>query len=84
MCGDEGDGQTWTFLLEPPLQVKARHAAKLDIRDDKARLVMAWIVLEGLGGEISSHVVTRQSQKPAQRLAHAFVVIYDRDDALET
>jgi hypothetical protein len=80
VSGDEDDGQTRTFLLEPSLQVKARHAAELDISDEEARAVMARIVQEGLGGEIGSDVVARQSQEAAQRLAHAFVVVYDCDE----
>lgn len=80
MGSDEGDGQTRKFLLEPSLEVKARHAAKLDVRDNKARAGMIRIVKEGLGGEIGSHVITRQVQQAAQCLAHAFVIVDDRDE----
>jgi hypothetical protein len=80
MGGDQGDGQTGKFLPEPPLEVKAGHAAKLDVRDKDARAVMVRIVQEGLGGEVASHVVTRQAQHAAQRLAHACVVVDDGDE----
>jgi hypothetical protein len=62
------------------LEVKARHAAKLDVRDNKARAGMSRIVKERLGGEIGFHVITRQVQQAAQCLAHAFVVVDDGDE----
>jgi hypothetical protein len=80
MGRDEGDGQTGDFLLEPPLEVKTRHAAKLDVRDQKAGAGMIRIVKEGLGREIGFHVITRQVQQAAQCLAHAFVIVDDRDE----
>lgn len=80
MGSDEGDGQAGERLLEPPVEVKARHAAKLDVRDNKTRAGMVRIVKEGLGGEIGFHLITRQVQQAAQCLAHAFVVVDDRDE----
>ena len=80
MGRNEGDGQTGQLLPEPLLEVKARHAAKLDVRDKKARAGMIRIVKEGLGGKIGFHIITRQVQQAAKCLAHAFVVVDDGDE----
>lgn len=66
--------------MKPSLQVKARHSPKLYVCNQEAGLVVFGVFQERLGGEKASRVVPDYSQKPAQGLAHAFVVVYDRDE----
>jgi hypothetical protein len=63
--------------MEFALQVKARHAAKLNVRHHKADAVVLRVVEKCLGGQIRPHHMTRRAQQAAQRLAHAFVVVND-------
>jgi hypothetical protein len=66
MGRDEGQGQVGARLLELPLQLKARHAGKLDVGDDEASKVLAGIGQESFSGKVTSNVVTGHSQKAAQ------------------
>jgi len=66
--------------MDYPLQVETRHAAQLDVRDDQAGMVVFLVVEEGFGRKISPHDMAGHAQQSAQRLAHACVVINDRNE----
>ena len=62
MRGDESDGQSGMLLPKPLLEIKARHAAQLDVGDDEGSLVVVRIVEEGFGREIGPNVVAGDTQ----------------------
>ena len=63
---DENDGHSGTLLPKPLSEIKARHAAQLDVSDDEGSLVVVRIVEECFGREISADLVSSQAQQATQ------------------
>jgi len=79
MGGDENEGSRSAIGLEPPSQLNARHAIKLDIQNETVEPRLLFIRQKRFGGGIGDRLKASGPQQPAKGLAHAFIVIDDSD-----